>query len=59
MPTSGRSQAGDKLIVFFTTRRFVRWLISAAAGAMALAAIVVITLETQKGQIVIESLVPM
>lgn len=37
-------------------QRVGRWLMAAAAGAMALAAIVLITLETQKGQIVIESI---
>lgn len=36
-------------------RRIARWFSAAAAGAFALAAIVLITLETQKGQIVIES----
>ena len=36
--------------------RFGRWLMAAAAGAFALAAVVLITLETQKGQIVIESI---
>ncbi len=35
--------------------RIVRWLLAAAAGAMSLAAVVLITLETQKGQVVIES----
>ncbi len=33
-----------------------RWLIAAAAGALSMAAVVLITLETQKGQVIIESL---
>ena len=36
--------------------RFGRWLMVAAAGAFALAAVVLITIETQKGQVVIESI---
>ncbi len=44
------------LAINTATKRVSRWLIAATSGAMALAAIVLITLETQKGQVVIESL---